>query len=120
MSRIGTLQIGIIVLTIATALIHLGLAYAQLSIGMMGGIMFVLNGLGYLGLLVALYFKLPIELITKNHSLVRWAFIAFTAVTILGWLAIGTRNEIGYADKAIEVVLIVLLFVESRQASNKE
>ena len=120
MSRIGTLQIGIIVLTIATALIHLGLAYAQLSIGMMGGIMFVLNGLGYLGLLVALYFKLPIELITKNHSLVRWAFIAFTAVTILGWLAIGTRNEIGYADKAIEVVLIVLLFVESRQAPNKE
>ena len=115
MHRIGTLQIGIIVLTMATALVHLWLAYEQLTIGMMGGIMFVLNGLGYLGLLVALYVRLPIEFVTKNRSLVRWALIAFALVTILAWAAMGARNEIGFIDKAIEVVLIVLLFVESRQ-----
>ena len=115
MQRIGTLQIGIIILTIATALVHLWLAYEQLSIGMMGGTMFILNGLGYLGLLTALYAPLPIEFVTKNRSLVRWAMIAFAVVTILAWAAIGERNAIGYSTKAIEVVLVILLFVDSRQ-----
>lgn len=115
MSRIRILQISIIVLTIATALVHLFLAYEQLTIGMVGGVMFVFNGLGYLGLLAALYLPLPIELVTKNRSLVRWGLIGFTIITILAWAVMGARNEIGFIDKAIEVVLIVLLFIESRQ-----
>ena len=115
MQRIGTLQIGIIVLTIATALVHLWLAYEQLTIGMMGGVMFVFNGLGYLGLLTALYVQLPIEFVTQNRSLVRWAMIAFALVTILAWAAIGERSVVGYSTKVDEVVLVILLFVESRQ-----
>jgi hypothetical protein len=74
--------------------------------------MFILNGLGYLGLLGA-YF-LPIPLFQENHNLVRWAFIAYTAVTIIGWVAFGSRITIAYVDKAIEVLLIVLLFTDSR------
>ena len=41
--------------------------------------------------------------------------MAYTAVTILGWVAIGERTAIGYVDKAIEVALIVLLWLEHRQ-----
>lgn len=113
--RIGGLQIGVILLTLATAAIHLYLGFVQLSIGMMGGVMFLANAAGYVGLLAALYLRLPIAFLSQNRSLVRWALVVFAAVTILGWLAIGERNMIGYVDKAIEVVLIALLVIEARQ-----
>lgn len=117
--RIGGLQVGVIVLTLATAVIHLLLGFEQISIGMMGGVMFLANTAGYVGLLGALYLRLPIKFFAKNRSLIRWGLIAFAAVTILGWLAIGDKSLpdglLGYMTKAIEVVLIVLLFIEARQ-----
>jgi len=113
--RIGALQIGVIVLTLATALIHLWLGILQLTMGIMGGVMFVANAAGYVGLVGALYLTLPIDFLTKNRSLVRWTLVAFAAVTILGWVAIGSRDMLGYIDKIIEVVLIALLVIEARQ-----
>ncbi len=106
-SQIGPIQIGIILLTIATALIHLALGIPALLW------MFILNGLGYLGLLAA--FLLP--QFTRYHSLVRWALIGFAAVTIAGWIAFGARSPIGYLDKVIEISLIVLLFLDMRKAA---
>lgn len=109
--RIGGLQVGIILLTLATAFVHLTLNFPDA--------MFILNGLGYLTLLAALYLRLPLELLTENRALVRLALVAFAAVTILGWLAIGDKSLpggwLGYFDKAIEVVLIALLVIEARQ-----
>lgn len=105
--EIGGLQIGIIVLTLATAVIHgivLNMLLPEISIP------FTLNGLGYIGLL-ALYF-LPVPLARDNRNLIRWAFMAFTAVTILAWVFIGERSLLGYADKAIEVLLLVLLWLD--------
>jgi hypothetical protein len=46
------LRIGVIVLTVGTALIHLYL-------GLQGIPLFILNGLGYLGLLAALILPIP-------------------------------------------------------------
>lgn len=112
---VGSLRAGIILFTLVTAAIHLYLGFVQLSLGMMGGIMFLANAAGYVGLLAALYWRLPIDFLTKNRGLVRWALIAFTAVTILGWVAIGTRDLLGYFDKVVEGVLILLLVLESRQ-----
>ena len=104
-------KIGIIGLTIATALIHIALAFYAIRLGDMTTlIMFLLNGVGYLVLLAA-YF-LPLPLARDYPKLVRWAFIAFTAVTILGWVAIGSRNPVGYVDKVIELVLIILLLTD--------
>lgn len=105
--RIGPMQIGIIVLAAATALIHLYLALQG------AGVMFIANGLGYLALVAGLY--APIAALAPYRKWIRWALIAFTLVTILGWAAIGTRNEIGYATKAIEVLLVILLFLDMRQ-----
>lgn len=113
--RLGGLQIGVILLTFTTAVIHLMLGLFQISIGMMGGMMFIANAVGYLGLLGALYLRLPIQFLSQNRSLIRWALVVFAAITILAWLAIGARNVVGYVDKAVEVVLILLLIIEARQ-----
>ena len=107
MNKLGPLQIAIILLTVATALIHIVLAIPE------NLWMFYLNGIGYLALVTALY----LPRFERQHDLIRWALIAYTAVTIIAWVAVGARNTIAYADKTIEVVLIVLLFIESRGSS---
>jgi hypothetical protein len=103
--RFGALQIGIILLTIATAVIHIVLAFDWL---------FYANALGYLGLLALLY--LPVPAVAPYRGTVRWVLIAYTAVTIIAWIFIGTRDPLAYLTKAIEVVLIVLLYMEGQQA----
>jgi hypothetical protein len=109
-SRMSAVQIGIIILTLATALIHFSLLFPD--------VMFILNGLGYLALLAA-YF-LPIDLARKNHNLVRWLFILYTVVTIIAWVMIGDKSwpagALGYVTKLIELVLIVMLVVDGRQS----
>jgi hypothetical protein len=108
-TRISPIQIGIVLATLATALIHFSLLFPDL--------LFILNGLGYLSLLAA-YF-LPVEIAKKNHNLVRWLFIAFTFVTIVAWVAIGDKSwpagSLGYLTKLIEVILIILLLVDRAQ-----
>lgn len=107
-AALSPLHIGIILLTLATAGIHFSLLFPDL--------MFILNGLGYLALLAA-YF-LPIPLARQNRGLVRWAFIGFTLLTILAWVAIGDKSwpagALGYATKAIELVLLSLLLADRR------
>ncbi len=106
-STFGPLQIGIVLLTAATALIHIALAVPNALV------LFYLNGLGYLALLAALY--LPLAFLAPYRRWVRWALIAYTAVTVIAWAAIGDRSTIAYFDKAIEVALIALLIVEDRR-----
>jgi hypothetical protein len=78
-------------------------------------ILFLLNGLGYLALVIALY----LPPLARYRRVIRWLLIAFAAVTIVMYFAIaGFRpNPIGIFDKLVEVVLIALLFVEDRQAA---
>ncbi len=75
---------------------------------------FILNGLGYLTLLAALY--LPIPRVARYRNTVRWVLIGFTALTIFLWILLGARTPIGYIDKAIEVALIVLLLLDARRS----
>ena len=107
MIKLGPLQIAIILLTVATALIHIVIAIPD------NLWMFYLNGIGYLALVTALY----LPRFERQRGLIRWALIAYTAATIIAWVAVGERNTIGYADKAIEVVLIVLLIIDGRRSS---
>jgi hypothetical protein len=106
-SATGPLRIGVILLTVGTATIHLYL-------GLQGFPLFVLNGLGYLGLLAALI--LPIPVISDYRNLTRWVLVGYTALTIFLWVLVGARNSIGYADKIIELALIVLLVLEARNS----
>jgi hypothetical protein len=103
---------GIILLALATAGIHLFLAL-RAAPDMMTLIPFTLNFLGYVTLLAALYLPLPFA--RTHRRLVRYAFIAYTILTILLWVVLGMANPvayIGYIDKAIEVLLVILLFME--------
>jgi hypothetical protein len=110
-SRLGAVQIGIIILTLVTAAIHL---YIGLTLP---ATLFILNGIGYLILLAGLFLNIPFA--RDNRNLVRWVMIAFAAVTILAWVAIGDKSwpggALGYFTKLVEILLIVLLFMDRRQ-----
>lgn len=106
--QFGLLQIAIILLTVATAVIHLALGIS------FGDTLFILNGIGFLGLLAMLY--LPQLRAYQNYT--RWALIAFAAVTILAWVVItgfDLTSTVGVFTKLIEIALIVCLFLEGRK-----
>lgn len=111
---------GIILFTIATAILHIIL---------FPDIMFTLNGLGYLGLLAA-YF-LPIPFLQQKHNLVWWALVGYTALTIILWVIMGDKNFVagtssatGYYAKVAELFLLGFLFADrpgtQRVAARKE
>jgi hypothetical protein len=92
----------IVVLTIATGWIHLTL----------GGMLFTLNGLGYLVAAVAMI--APLALAIRFRWLVRLGLIGYALAAIVGWYLTGPRYDIAYVAKAIEVGLIALLLIEVR------
>lgn len=103
--EIGLLQLGIISLTLATAIIHFTLVFPS--------VLFILNGLGFLALLAARYAPLPA--LAPYRAWARWALLGYTALTVILWLIMGLRAPIGYITKAVEVALIVLLLLEARR-----
>jgi hypothetical protein len=104
--RISPLHLGIAALALATALIHIVLAIPD------NFVVFYLNGLGYIALAVALI----LPQFAQYRRWVRYALLAFTAVTVLGWAAVGERSAIAYVDKLIELALIALLVMDMRRA----
>ena len=133
--HLGFLQIGIIVLTILTAVIHLYLGIHQFSLmaaaagprgsfsGVMSstrlmlGVLFILNFVGYMVLVVALY----LPALQHFQRLTRWLLIGFTALTILLWYLIARSYPVmmDYLDKSIEVALIALLLIEDWQTRRR-
>jgi hypothetical protein len=115
--KFGPLQIGIVLLTLVTAAVHLILLNIMM-VNIKGSIdlLFTLNGLGYLALLVAYFIPVPVA--KNNHNLVRWVYMGFTILTILAWVAMGTKSgpgaSLGYFTKIVEVALVVLLWLDRR------
>jgi hypothetical protein len=107
-SGIGLRPIAIILLTVATAIIHFALAFDWL---------FYANGLGYLVLVTLLY--APVAALAPYRGAVRWLLIAYTAATVIAWALIGARGPLAYVDKAIEVALIGLLALEGPRAAKR-
>jgi hypothetical protein len=94
----------IVALTAATAYIHLGL----------GGVLFTLNGLGYIGLaaLVVIGAAAPFPMIERFSWFPRVALMGYTAVTIAGYLIMGPYFRLGFIAKGIEVALIAALVID--------
>ena len=108
-TRMGRLQVGIVILTVTTAVIHLTLVHSLMDIA------FVLNSLGYLALLAALY--LPVPFFVGRRGLVRLALMGLAALTIIAWIVMGDKSWwLGYVTKAVEMVLIVLLWLENQRS----
>ena len=76
----------IIILTLITAFLHLAAALDKQLFPGGPDPLFILNGLGYLGLLGA-YF-LPISFFQQRHELVRRGYMLFAVITIVAWLVI--------------------------------
>jgi hypothetical protein len=99
----------IIALTIVTAFVHmwLGFSYSQP--------MFVLNGISYLVLIVALYFVPPLA---GQRTFIRWALLAYTALTFVLYFVFNWPDiwgPLGLIDKAVELVLIILLWLDRKE-----
>jgi hypothetical protein len=112
------LRVGIFLLTLATAVIHVYLAFTAIPYyGLnFGVVLFILNGLGYLVLLAAL--QLPIPQLARFRSAARWTLVAYAVLTIVLFFVMAPFYEfIGYVDKAIEVALIALLIADAYTAS---
>jgi len=103
---------GIILATLATALLHLSL-FPRL-----GPDPIALNGLGYLALLGA-YF-LPIPFLQQRHKLVWWALLGYTVLTFVLWVIMGDKTftfdfsnaAIGYYAKTAELFLMGFLLAD--------
>ena len=105
------LWVGIFLLTLATAAIHL---YLGLSFG---NTLFILNGLGYLALLAAL--QVPIPQLTRFRPIARWALVGYATLTIVLYFIDNPGMTIGYVDKAIEVALIALLLADAYRVGSE-
>jgi hypothetical protein len=95
------LTAGIVELTLTTAYIHLSL----------GGLLFTLNGAGYLGLAaaVAIGAARPHPLIGRFSWLPRVGLAGYTLATIGAYLVIGPYFSLGWIAKAIELAILTLL-----------
>jgi hypothetical protein len=104
----------IILLTLITAGIHF--YFFTTGSGLLFT-MFLLNGLGYLGLLGLLY--LPLKLPDQLHRLVRPVFIAYILVTIGLYIFIGATSGVWSVplapiSKVAEVLLVWQLWAEGK------
>jgi len=98
------LTAAIVGLTLATAYIHLSL----------GGLLFTLNGLGFVGLagLVVIGAVSQIDLVKRFSWFPRVALIGYAAMTIAGYLVMGPYISLGFIAKGIEVALIALVVID--------
>lgn len=111
-SYLNSIAYGVIILTLITALIHLYLSF-QFPEG--ADPAFLLNGIGYVALLVAIY--APIPVLAPYRSLTCWILIGYTALTIALWLFFGANSLLAYFVKLVEISLILLLWTETRRFS---
>jgi hypothetical protein len=114
--QLNSIAYGVIILTTITAFIHIYLSFQLYSSQFAGpDPIFLLNGIGYLLLLSAIY--APIAAFARYQSLFCWILLAYTAVTIVLWYYSGARSWIAYIDKVIEVTLLLFLWLEARRFS---
>ncbi|MGP9536467.1 hypothetical protein ACT3SP_00545 [Brachybacterium sp. AOP43-C2-M15] len=99
------LMSGIILTTLITAGVHLSFGFP----------LFILNGLGYLGLLVLLY--APVPALERIQPIVRYVLIGYTVLTIVLYFVMGPPfMAVGLLTKAVEAVLVVLLILEASRS----
>jgi len=122
MQKLTGTHYGIILTVLITAVLHLAAAFDKVLFSHGPDPLFILNGLGYLGLLGA-YF-LPIPFFRQRHKLVWVALGLFAIVTIVAWLVIWVGFYVirdgysffdhdsiyGIPSKISEVILLFLLW----------
>ena len=98
---------------LTTAIVGLALTAGYIHLGL-GGFLFTMNGLGYLGLAALFVIGAAV-----SHPLARtfsWAprvmLAGYAAATISAYLVMGPYFTLGWITKGIEVVLIALIAID--------
>ena len=119
-------QIGIALASLATAVLHLAAAFDRVLFPEGPDPLFILNAVGYIGLLGAYLF--PIPFFQQKHAWMRWAMIGFAILTILAWVYIWVIQYVilqgvpffsrdswyGVPAKIAEVILLYLLWSDKK------
>jgi len=112
---LGPLAAGVILLTLVTAAIHFYLAPIEFGTGAtLFGVLFVLNGLGYLTMLAVIY--APVGFLAPYRLAARMILIVIAAASIGAYFYVGVFDTIGWVDKAVEAGLIVVVLIETVSA----
>ena len=120
--KLTSTHVGIIITSLVTAVLHVLAAFDTQLFPAGPDPLFLLNGVGYVGLLGA--YILPIPFFQDRHKLVRWVLIGYAILTIVAWLVIWVgfsviRDHIpffahdslyGVPAKIAEVILLALLW----------
>jgi hypothetical protein len=114
--HIGPVEIGVILLALATAGIHLYLFLIEgyPGTGTMAPVyqlLFINNILVYVTLAVALV--LPISSLPQVRPITRMMLTAIAVASIVSYYHVGVFDLVGRVDKIIEVLLIVLVTVNA-------
>ncbi len=115
-SSFSPVRVGVLILALATAGIHL---YLFLIEGFLGSgtmlpiyqLLFVGNFLAYVTLAVAL--NLPVSPLARFRPAVRVLLIAIATASIISYYYVGVIDTTGNVAKVIEVSLIALLTVDA-------
>jgi hypothetical protein len=117
-------NIEIVLAAFATSLLHFTAAFDHVLFPDGADPLFILNGVGYLGLL-GLYF-LPIPFLQQKRHLTRRVLMGYTILTIVAWLVIWVGFSVirdgipffsrdswyGVPAKIAELLLLVLLWTD--------
>lgn len=120
--RIGPVQIGLLVLALAAAVIHLYLFIIEgfLGTGTMLPIyqlLFVGNFLAYVTLAVALI--LPVPPLPRFRPVLRVLLISIAVASIISYFYVGVTDTTGDIAKIIEVLLIALVTVDAGRSGSE-
>lgn len=108
----STLRTLIIIFTIITALIHLALGIWGIVGGTPGFLdyLFVLNGIGYIALLAALFVP-GVPIFAGNRALAHYLMIIYTGLTFVLYFVFNGFSDIGpgaIVTKVDELLLIIV------------
>lgn len=119
---IGTVQVGIALLALGAAGIHL---YLFLIEGFLGNgkmlpiyqLLFVGNVLAYVTLPAALL--LPLSPLARVRSFVRVLLISIAVASISSYFYVGVLDSVGHTAKVIEVLLILLVTADAATSGSE-
>lgn len=119
---VGAVQVGISLLALGTAGIHL---YLFLIEGLFGNgkmlpiyqLLFVGNVLAYVSLATVLI--LPLSPLERVRSLVRVLLISIAVASIASYFYVGVLDSVGHTDKVIEVLLILLVTADAATSGSE-
>lgn len=118
----GPVQVGAVLLALATAGIHF---YLFLIEGYLGNgemlpiyqLLFINNVLAYVSLAVALV--LPIPPLPQVRLITRTVLTAIAVASIVSYFYVGVTDLLGNIDKVIEVLLIALLTINAAMSGQE-